>query len=344
MYYSYKKENEPRVSLIYSVYHEMICSLHVLFNSEHHNSRYEWSENIKVKMSEEDIKTIDNYGQLTNEWFNLLEFINKEEHWNLGVAEILDRIGKMDLLGYYYSFFGERYSKNVIERALVSFNIAPEIEKRHKYIFEGAQKERKVLLDFLKRYYYEYFAKEISYMEPMYIRKLEHQYNTVREGDIYEYINTLHPRIEDTEEKVNFHKYRLFEVYKKDVVDIFIFETSFIMPHLLLGIFQRGFSLTFPIYMAKYDINQVPKDRVEVLKAVADSTRLQIVKMLYEGSKSTQLLAERLEISEAGVSRHLKILYNAKIVSKERDGNYVNYHLNINMIDNLVYLLYEVIS
>lgn len=344
MYFSYQNEEEPKVSFIYSVYHEMICSVHVLANDVHHSPRLEWSQNMKIKMTQEELEPSFYYNEITNYWLNMLDFIKEEFTWDKEVPQMLDYLLKMNLDNFLNTLFSGIYTSQTIERALLNLDLAQEISEQHKLFFRNPQKHRVEIIKFLRNYYLKYFVQEIDLVEQIYIRKLEHQYKITKDKSIYDYLNSLHPRIEITEDKINLHKYKLFEIYKKDLENILIFETSFIMPHLLVGTLDKTFSLTFPLYLTNYDKTSIPSDRVEIFKAIADATRLQIIKLLYEGPKSTQTLAEKLGLSEAAISKSLKLLYNAQIVSKERDGNYINYHFNVNVIDNLVYLLYEIIS
>lgn len=343
MYFSYKNQGEPRVNFIYSVYHELICSVHVLADDTHHNARIKWSQEIKA-IAKDDLVPSVYYNEITNHWLNMLEFIKEESSWDMDVLKLLDNIIKLDLVKFCALLFSEIYSKETIERGLLNLSLAKEIVEEHQFFFLNAETHRKNIIDFLKSFYLKYFSGEIKQVEHIYLRKLEHQYKITKDKSIYEYLSSLHPRIEITDDKINLHKYKLFEIYKKDLENILIFETSFIMPHLLVGVYKKEFSLTFPLYLTTCTENFVPKDTLAIFKAIGDSTRMQIIKLLYEGPKSTQILSEKIGVTEAAVSKSLKLLYEAKIVSKERDGNYINYHLNVNMIDNLVYLLYEVIS
>jgi DNA-binding transcriptional ArsR family regulator len=63
------------------------------------------------------------------------------------------------------------------------------------------------------------------------------------------------------------------------------------------------------------------------LRALGDETRLQITRMVSQEPRSTKELATLLSLSESAVSRHLKILDRAGVVTGERDGYFVLYRL-----------------
>lgn len=64
---------------------------------------------------------------------------------------------------------------------------------------------------------------------------------------------------------------------------------------------------------------------IEILKALSDETRYNLVKLLVSHDYCVGALAKRLNISESAVSQHLKILRNAGIVKGDKRGYYTHY-------------------
>jgi ArsR family transcriptional regulator len=60
-------------------------------------------------------------------------------------------------------------------------------------------------------------------------------------------------------------------------------------------------------------------------KAIADSTRREILKLLRDGDMPAGAIAERFEISWPSVSRHLTVLSAAGLVKATRNGQRVIY-------------------
>ena len=56
------------------------------------------------------------------------------------------------------------------------------------------------------------------------------------------------------------------------------------------------------------------------LSALADPTRRAILARLAEGEKTVTELAKPFKISQPAISKHLKVLENAKLISRGRDG------------------------
>jgi len=66
---------------------------------------------------------------------------------------------------------------------------------------------------------------------------------------------------------------------------------------------------------------------VQELDAIADPTRLTLLRLVAAKPRSTRELAQLLELSEAAVSKHLRRLADADLVRGEREGYYVLYRL-----------------
>jgi ArsR family transcriptional regulator len=69
------------------------------------------------------------------------------------------------------------------------------------------------------------------------------------------------------------------------------------------------------------------KDFVKVMKALSDPNRVKIVKMLQHKKMCVCEIHAALDIAQPSVSKHLKILEDAGLVSSKKDGMWVNYHL-----------------
>ncbi|GBC60013.1 transcriptional regulator [Desulfonema ishimotonii] len=69
------------------------------------------------------------------------------------------------------------------------------------------------------------------------------------------------------------------------------------------------------------------KDFIKVMKALSDPNRVRIVKMLQHKTMCVCELRGALGVSQPTVSKHLKVLEDAGLVSFQKDGLWVNYQL-----------------
>jgi DNA-binding transcriptional ArsR family regulator len=63
--------------------------------------------------------------------------------------------------------------------------------------------------------------------------------------------------------------------------------------------------------------------------ALGDDTRREILSLLSRGDKAVNELASALPISRPAVSRHLRLLKNARLVAERSDGTRRIYHLEV---------------
>lgn len=70
-----------------------------------------------------------------------------------------------------------------------------------------------------------------------------------------------------------------------------------------------------------------PDSLVRTLRATADPTRLRILRLVGECPRSTEELAPLVGLSESGLSKHLRALTGAGLLSTRRQGWYVLYEL-----------------
>jgi ArsR family transcriptional regulator len=69
------------------------------------------------------------------------------------------------------------------------------------------------------------------------------------------------------------------------------------------------------------------KDFLKVTKAVSDSNRVKIIKMLQHKTMCVCEMREALQLAQPTVSKHLKLLEEAGLVMSYKDGIWVNYSL-----------------
>ena len=71
----------------------------------------------------------------------------------------------------------------------------------------------------------------------------------------------------------------------------------------------------------------------QTMKALADPTRREILKLLKDGKKSAGEIGEHFSVSGAASSRHLSVLKEADLVYDSREGKYIYYELNASVLE-----------
>ena len=81
----------------------------------------------------------------------------------------------------------------------------------------------------------------------------------------------------------------------------------------------------------------------EMFKALAVETRVKIIELLKsEGPMGAKKIAERVGVTPAAVSQHLKILRQAGFVRSERNGYWIPYSIDEEALENCGEVLTEI--
>ena len=74
-----------------------------------------------------------------------------------------------------------------------------------------------------------------------------------------------------------------------------------------------------------------------VFKALSDPTRRQVLEMLRPGPKSAGELADGFDVSKPTMSAHFAVLKEAGLVTTEKQGKSVIYHLQMSVLEDALY-------
>jgi len=83
---------------------------------------------------------------------------------------------------------------------------------------------------------------------------------------------------------------------------------------------------------------------IEILKALADETRLKIITLLLANDFCVGALAKNIGLTEAAISQHLQILRNAKLVKGEKRGYFTHYIVDKEVLKNTAEEIIKTVS
>lgn len=303
--------------IFFSPLFEMFAAMHVICNPEHHTESLVWWDRVKRQVDSAILDDIKALSDLTMQWFVPCDFI---------ITNPYKEIRDMD-----------------IEEALLtleSYNI------RHwKKIFEDNRcsitlSEKNRIIEVSRRFYEAYFRQEIMIIEPIMTSALRKVLKDWEKEGIAKASTSVHERLKFTKSDIIFYKDKEYHYKYDDLSKICLTGSTFLSPHLIMG--YRDKELLLVKYFGRSKESTLPpKDLVSLYKGLSDGTRLQILKSLKHMPDSTQHLSVKLGISEAAVSKQLKLLSEAGIVTKTRKGNYMIYMVDEKALDFLTYRIYE---
>lgn len=91
-----------------------------------------------------------------------------------------------------------------------------------------------------------------------------------------------------------------------------------------------------PLYEEPDEAEEPPESLVVGYAALADATRLKLLRLIARESMPAQEMARKLGVNESTVSRHLRLLVEAGLVGRERqEGKFIIYGLQADRVDEL---------
>lgn len=79
----------------------------------------------------------------------------------------------------------------------------------------------------------------------------------------------------------------------------------------------------------------------ETLKAISDPVRRDILEILKKEKHSAGEIANQFHLSNATVSYHLSQLKKAQLITETRYKNFIYYHLNASVFEEVLLWIYE---
>lgn len=74
--------------------------------------------------------------------------------------------------------------------------------------------------------------------------------------------------------------------------------------------------------MKRYEENS------KIFKALSDAKRLKILDIIHNEEKCACVLLEKLDLTQSGLSYHMRILTEAGVVNSRQDGKWTHYSIN----------------
>jgi DNA-binding transcriptional ArsR family regulator len=310
------------IEFVYSPLFEMLCSIHVLIKPEHHLERLIWAQEMRKDVPDKLFNNLLELGRRTADWCTIMDLCNVHDPCNdFNIMSALNYMEDLHIEEFSYVF--SKYKSYGLE------NFTEDIKRE--------------MVRALKEFYLGYFERELRFIEPLLVRCLKRESELYEKIGITDYVKRIHSRIEVTEEAFLFHKYTLFTIPFHNLRRVIVRISSFIDPHLLMDYGDGMVQFTVRAHLDRGE-DAVPKDLLRMMKALSDETRLKILRIIYKDKASTQSLAQELELTEPCISKHLRLLYDAELVYRERSGSFIYYYLNSLMIDRIPLEIHEYLN
>ena len=191
----------------------------------------------------------------------------------------------------------------------------------------------------LEAYWEVAFAAEWARIEPRLAESVTTAGRAIASDGIFAFLVGLAPqlRVEPDGERFGLDVAHDHEVTVDAGSPLLLVPSVYVWPHVRVNC-DAPWPLVL-VYRAPYLAESLRHttrpELVKALRALGDGTRLRILEQIAARPRSTQELAPLVGLSEAGTSKHLRMLAEAGVVESRREGYYVVYSLVEDRIDGL---------
>lgn len=331
----YKKEE---IYVKTSPVFELINAFHVLVLPEHHGFLKPWADNIRQRLTDEEIDVLDllsrAYGQgceMNGCVFDIGEFDSCDR--------FLNKFGEYEITDFLYSFLEENVGRDKIKECMDSPRDSFEILRNLLGDWMGTREIivcasiidrrydiHKCILSMLSKIYSKDFIDIIKSQEKNYELQVQSALDRLK---------SVQPL--DLAQEIMGKKFARISNYSK----YYFIPSYFLYPHnirvfnddILVQIFSYGHDESF--------LENKLEEISSCLQVVSDKTRLKILRLLISGKSYGKVIASRLNLTTATISHHLDILKEAGLVTEERTENVKYFIYNEGRVEEIMQALQD---
>ncbi|WP_103108093.1 ArsR/SmtB family transcription factor [Brevibacillus reuszeri] len=337
---------KKHLSIAYVPGHEFFLSLHVIESPEHHVTRLGWAQETLAALPRPLTEKLHYFSAMSSKFLDIMDvLVPWEEMYQHSVEAGLERIQALDASEFAEAMIGPVYHPKQIKQWLEgrTDDVFEQLKPEHRELLRHPLATKRSFLEFCYDYL-PYFQAEERRIEPWLVRAA-HEAQEMIAADPIRFLSQVHPRMHVHEDAIHFHKAKTYSFAYQQLAHIHLRVSTYVAPHLLLGIYGDQISVGFPVDVPGTAVKSaIPADFITKMKVFGDPTRTAILKSLLDHPYCTQQLADLHGISEPAVNKHLKLLVDAGFVWSERRGRYVFYRGITSRLEQLAVDLHEFID
>jgi DNA-binding transcriptional ArsR family regulator len=192
----------------------------------------------------------------------------------------------------------------------------------------------------LERYWEDAFAAEWERIEPLLARSIVEAGRELATGGVWPVLGRLpaHCRIDPERGELSIDLPHEHAVTVSAESPLVLTPSVFVWPHLRVNCdppWPLAIVYAAPALRRESEPRIPPAELLRILRALADDTRLRVLRLVAERPRTTQELGPLVGLSNAGLSKSLQRLAEAELVVPRREGYYVVYSLAPDRLDVL---------
>lgn len=353
------RESES-VAFAYSPLVEAVLSLHVLAAPKHHPLQHGWVR--RMRRLEPSLRGAIRDFRFAYERL-APDFVFPSARGEYPTfAEEMQRVRALDAESLAFEFLRPLYDHGgawprdpeLLARPRLQEHAIERARSQHgeesaalaRLIFDDPVELGSRFCDLLERYWDAAFAEEWERLEPLLAGTVEETGVRISDLGLFDVLADFRPQLQvEPEQRLVWmklpHEHELTITPEEPLV---LSPSAFVWPHVRINCdppWPAGLIYPAPFVARDAGPKLPPGDLIRILRSLSDETRLHALALIAEKPRSTQELAPLVGLTEAGLSKHLRILADAGVVTSKRDGYYVLYSIALDRVAPLSAALLE---
>jgi DNA-binding transcriptional ArsR family regulator len=342
--FRFTAEPAESIAFAYSPLLEAVLSLHVLLEPSHHPLQHPWVRRARALPGGLRREIVDLgfvYRQFVPEFLAPWLASPGYRTFDAELADLRELDEATVALGFLRPLWDHegRRDATLLEDETVRAHAVERAEKEGgsrdaaRLIFESPGKLLERFAKLLAAYWEAAFEDEWRRLEPRLAETVADAGRRIAADNVYAYLTGLSPQllIEPGKREIRRNLPHDHTVEITPETELVLVPSAYVWPHVRVNCDAPWPpTIVYPAPFVLADARPgLPSDEVvHVLRALADETRLRALKLIAARPRSTQELAPLVGISEAGLSKHLRLLARSGLVQTKREGYYVLYSVD----------------
>jgi len=311
----YEESKELNIKVLNSPVVELICAVHLLTDSAHHQYEMKWAEDILSKFKPDEMRALNTVKLFPAGGMNLLNLV-LESGILASIPDFIKYVEQLDLLDFYYFLLNEDFDKVKIKKAFVDKKERYKIQEKTKWILEDSE-----LMEFFE--YPEKVKRDtVNTYKAVFKNdfgvKLERCKDKMESGIQYVESFLGKDSVESVIEKISGRPRKLFSGFS----EYYIIPSYFVSPQKSMRIFSGSkIYVVFDCRVTRDKSEALLQELSAILRVIGDKSRMEILRVLVSNKSYGKALSDLVGISTPTVSHHLDILKQAGFIKEEKTRN-----------------------
>lgn len=327
--------SSEQVAFGYSAAHETLIALHVFIDCKHHPLHIPWVINARKKITPGLKEEIERFSFLYKR--PIVDFWVLQEDSSIRSFDVDLKEFAEKPIEFFYEKVVETILNRKLTRQLLQQEFIEAASKRYPEskevivkLMENPEESRRQFITMFEAFWNACVKEDWPMMEELFLKDISFRGRKLMNEGPLSLLASLSKEIDiyPNEKRAVIRRISKAEISFDEGDLLFLAPTYFAWPHLLVN-GHKPVGINYSIMENQLEATKPmpPENLLRFFRAMGDFTRLQIVKYLAQKPRSTRELAGLIGVTEGAISKHLKLLGDAGLITSKRESYYVFYQL-----------------